>query len=235
MRGGIGIMKVEQTAISIQYGDVDGDYNCEKVVLFGTPYGPNQSYIQQLELLIHYMNDKKLRFQLDLTGYDIHLFLGDFLKKNCSQILITGRTGGSGDYAIARLYSLENNKLKLILDEEDLSKKLTCQSGYINMNGALGITCPASGQTFMLENRGSFNPYSAYSGIRQDVSQPIVTAINTIYPIMQPYDNFYSLQTQQRIIGVNNADLLGFIQSVIQVTEEVAIIRSQTLVKYPNS
>ena len=103
------------------------------------------------------------------------------------------------------------------------------------MNGALGITCPASGQTFMLENRGSFNPYSAYSGIRQDVSQPIVTAINTIYPIMQPYDNFYSLQTQQRIIGVNNADLLGFIQSVIQVTEEVAIIRSQTLVKYPNS
>ena len=102
MRGGIGIMKVEQTAISIQYGDVDGDYNCEKVVLFGTPYGPNQSYIQQLELLIHYMNDKKLRFQLDLTGYDIHLFLGDFLKKNYSQILITGRTGGSGDYAIAR-------------------------------------------------------------------------------------------------------------------------------------
>ena len=75
-------MQVDQTVISIQYGDVDGDYNCEKVVLFGTPYSPSQSYIQQLELLIHYMDDRKLRFQLDLTGYDIRLFLGDFLKTN---------------------------------------------------------------------------------------------------------------------------------------------------------
>ena len=235
MRGGVEIMNVDQNAISIQYGDVDGDYNCEKIILFGTPYGPNQSYTQQLELLIHYMDDTKLRFELDLQGYGIHLFLGDFLNKNYSQILITGRTGGSGDYAILRLYCLENNKLKLILDEEDLLRKLVYQSGYINMNGTLEITCPASGQTFMLESRGGFNPYSSYGGVRQDMGQPTVTAINTIYPIMQPYDNFYSLQTQQRIIGANNSDVLGLIQSVIQVTEEAPLIRSQALVKYANS
>lgn len=228
-------MQLDQTVISVQYGDVDGDYNCEKVVLFGTPYGANQAYIQQLELLIHYMNDQKLRFQLDLTGYDIHVFLGDFLKLNRSQILITGRTGGSGDYAIARLYSLENNKLKLILDEEDLSRKLTCQVGYINMNGTLGVTCPATGQTFMLESRGHINPYSPYPAMRQDSIQPTITAINTIYPILQPYENYYSLQTQQRIIGVNNADLLGLIQSIIQVTEESLIITNQALVKFPNT
>ena len=52
-------MQSDQTVISIQYGDVDGDYNCEKVVLFGTPYSPGQSYIQQLELLIHYMDDRE--------------------------------------------------------------------------------------------------------------------------------------------------------------------------------
>ena len=232
MRGGMGDMQVDQTVISIQYGDVDGDYNCEKVVLFGTPYSPSQSYIQQLELLIHYMDDRKLRFQLDLTGYDIRLFLGDFLKTNHSQILITGRTGGSGDYAIARLYNLENNKLKLILDEEDLSRKLTCQAGYINMNGTLGVTCPATGQTFMLESRGHFNPYAS---IRQELVQPMIKAVNTIYPIQQPYENYYSLQIQQRIIGANNADLLGLIQSVIQLTQEVPIIKSQALVKFPNT
>ena len=87
----------------------------------------------------------------------------------------------------------------------------------------------------MLESRGGFNPYSSYGGVRQDMDQPTVTAINTIYPIMQPYDNFYSLQTQQRIIGANNSDVLGLIQSVIQVTEEAPLIRSQALVKYANS
>ena len=68
MRGGVEIMNVDQNAISIQYGDVDGDYNCEKIILFGTPYGPNQSYTQQLELLIHYMDDTKLRFGTRFTG-----------------------------------------------------------------------------------------------------------------------------------------------------------------------
>ena len=120
-------MQLDQAVLSIQFGDIDGDYNCEKVVLFGTPYSPNQPYIQQVELLIHYMDDRKLKFQLDLIGYDLQLFLGDFLKMNQNQILITGRTGGENDAVIVRLYTLEDNRLKLLLDEEDLAKKLTCQ------------------------------------------------------------------------------------------------------------
>ena len=63
MRGGVEIMNVDQNAISIQYGDVDGDYNCEKIILFGTPYGPRSAR------LFHYMDDTKLRFELDLQGY----------------------------------------------------------------------------------------------------------------------------------------------------------------------
>jgi len=84
----------------------------------------------------------------------------------------------------------------------------------------------------MLESRGHFNPYAS---IRQELVQPMITAVNTIYPIQQPYENYYSLQIQQRIIGANNADLLGLIQSVIQLTQEVPIIKSQALVKFPNT
>ena len=103
-------MQLDQAVLSIQFGDIDGDYNCEKVVLFGTPYSPNQPYIQQVELLIHYMDDRKLKFQLDLIGYDLQLFLGDFLKMNQNQILITGRTGGENDAVIVRLYTLEDKR-----------------------------------------------------------------------------------------------------------------------------
>ena len=84
----------------------------------------------------------------------------------------------------------------------------------------------------MLESRGHLN---LYAGMRQDPIQPMITAVNTIYPIQQPYENYYSLQIQQRIIGVNNADLLGLIQSVIQVTQEAPMIKSQALVKFPNT
>ena len=46
---------------------------------------------------------------------------------------------------------------------------------------------------------------------------------------------FIVYKQQQRIIGANNSDVLGLIQSVIQVTEEAPLIRSQALVKYANS
>ena len=97
------------------------------------------------------------------------------------------------------------------------------------MNGTLGVTCPATGQTFMLESRGHLN---LYAGMRQDPIQPMITAVNTIYPIQQPYENYYSLQIQQRIIGVNNADLLGLIQSVIQVTQEAPMIKVRHLLSF---
>lgn len=222
-------MQLDQAVLSIQFGDIDGDYNCEKVVLFGTPYSPNQPYIQQVELLIHYMDDLKLKFQLDLIGYDLQLFLGDFLKMNQNQILITGRTGGENDAVIVRLYTLEDNRLKLLLDEEDLAKKLTCQAGYINMNGMIGVTCPATGQTFMIDSRGPMTPYA---GVRKDLIQPMITTLYTLYPVKQPYEKYYSLQIQQRIIGAHPSDVLGMIQTVIELTQEAPIIKSQRLINF---
>lgn len=224
-------MNNEAVIISIQYGDVDGDYKCERIVLQGVPHGEGSSFIQQLELIIHYMDDTQLRFKLDFSGYAINLFLGDFLKVGYDQILITGQSGGSGNYTLARLYQLEQNRLKLIVDDEDLSNILQFQVTYQN-NGQLGIMSLATGTIFTLNLKGRMIVNPGYNPMPQRMPQPTVSAINTLYPIKQPYSNYYSLQTQQRIIGDVNADMLGMMQSVIELTQVAPAIQSQAIVQF---
>ena len=60
---------------------------------------------------------------------------------------------------------------------------------------------------------------------------PSISNVNTVYPILQPYNNYYTLQVQQRIVGVSNSDTLGFIQSIVNVNEndKIDIIRQDIL------
>ena len=93
----------------------------------------------------------------------------------------------------------------------------------------IGVTCPATGQTFMLDSRGPMTPYA---GVRKDLIQPMITTLYTLYPIKQPYENYYCLQVQQRIIGAYPSEVLGMIQTVIELTQEAPIIKNQQLINF---
>lgn len=224
-------MENEQSVIGIQYGDVDGDYKCEKIILMGTPYQEGSSFMSELELIVHYMDDAKFKFKIDFSGYAMNLFLGDFLQEGSDQILIIGQSGGSGNYALARLYKFEQSRLKLVIDDEDLSNLLRYQTYYQN-DGEIGIKSLTTGAGFTLNIRGRRLTSPGYNPMPQPLSVPSVSNINSIYPIKQPYSNYYTLQIQQRIIGEVNADLLGMMQSIIEITQSVPVIQTQAIVQF---
>ena len=68
--------------------------------------------------------------------------------------------------------------------------------------------------------------------MRKDLIQPMITTLYTLYPVKQPYEKYYSLQIQQRIIGAHPSDVLGMIQTVIELTQEAPIIKSQRLINF---
>lgn len=225
------MMENEQSVIGIQYGDVDGDYKCEKIILMGIPYEEGSSFMSEVELIVHYMDDAKFKFKIDFSGYAINLFLGDFLQEGYDQILITGQSGGNGNYVLTRLYKFEQNRLKLVIDDEDLSNLLQYQTFYQN-DGQIGVQSLATGAVFTLNVRGRRLTSPGYNPMPQPFSPPSVSTINTIYPIKQPYSNYYTLQLQQRIIGEVNADILGMMQTVIELTQLVPVIQSQAIVQF---
>ncbi|MGL5330730.1 MAG: hypothetical protein ACRDD7_15790 [Peptostreptococcaceae bacterium] len=217
-------MNRDELIISSLYGNIDEDLKCEKVTLVGIHQDEDMPYVTSLKLIIENEN-KKLIFKIDMEGYQFNLFLGDFLNINSEQILISGQYGGSGGHAIFRLYKFKNNKLKLILDDEKLSKQLNCNAKFLD-DYKLNVSCETTNKDYTIDISKNFKRYLDLvydNGKALEGAHPTISLPNTIYPIKISYNNYYYLQIQQRIIGVSNGDILGGIQSVIEVNEKEKI------------
>lgn len=228
---------IKKTVIlNTRYGDVDGDSKPEKVTLVGTPFDENSVYIQNLQLIIEHSTNPIQTFNIYVDGYVFNLALVDVFKNNIDQIIITGQYGGSGGFAIFRLYEYKDSKLKLILTDETLSNQINCYATY-EKNKTVSARCLETNKLYTIDI--SNNPkiyldliYDKNGSVIKDLT-PIVSDVNTVYPILAPYNNFYSLQVQQRIIGISNSDTLGVIQSIIEVNEQGKIeIKEQYLISF---
>jgi hypothetical protein len=218
MRGGT--LYRNTVIISTQYGDIDGDSKIEKVTLVGIPYEENEPYMEELQLIIEKEDKSKEFFNIKAGGYSFNLFLGNIIQGKSDQILITGQSGGSGMYAVTRLYKYKNKRLKLIFNDEVLSSKLICYARYLK-GFKVEVICKEANKKHIIDikNNSQENLAPIYDNQGNIISniEPSVSGVNSIYPIMIPYSDYYSLQIQQRIIGVNNADNLGVIQTIINI------------------
>ena len=115
--------------IDTQFGDIDGDLICEKIILKGIQEIENSSFMNKLQLVIEKERDKKI-YDINIKGYFFNLYLVNILNNNSQQILITGHYSKSRGDVITRIFKYENNKLKIIIDDKDLSNKLKCKSRY---------------------------------------------------------------------------------------------------------
>jgi len=208
--------------ISTKYGDIEGDSKPEKVTLIGVPFEENQPYLKELELIIEKENKSKEFFKIKTEGYSFSLYLVNILEGNADQILITGQSGGSGMYSVARLYRYKNKKLKLILNDEILSDKLSCTAKYLD-GYKVEVICAEANKKYIIDIKNNYSGYldTIYDKQGNLISHitPSVSFINTIYPIIIPYNDYYSLQIQQRIIGISNSDTLGVIQTIINMDD----------------
>lgn len=208
--------------ISTQYGDIDGDSKLEKVTLVGISYEENEPYMEELQLIIEKEDKSKEIFNIKAGGYSFNLFLGNIIQGKSDQILITGQSGGSGMYAVTRLYKYKIKKLKLIFDDELLSSKLSCSAKYLE-EYKVEVICSEVNNKHIIDIKDNYpenlDPiYDNQGNLISDI-EPSVSGVNTLYPIIIPYNDYYSLQIQQRIIGVSNSDSLGVIQTIINIDD----------------
>lgn len=208
--------------VSVQIGDIDGDYELEKVVLMATPFETGSSYIQSAELIIEKKNKPQENIKLDIIGYDLDLILEDFTGDNNKEILIRGAVGGPGGYVFARIYKYEEGTLKLIFDEKTYAKNISYQSRYLD-DYKIQVVCKNTNRSFEFdiskEDKELLNLIYDKNGNFMGDSNPYVSQMNTIYPVKPVDQKYYSLMVQQKVSGFSKYYLLAGIETMFDIDE----------------
>lgn len=215
-------MNTKGIILSTKYGDINGDYNLEKVTLIGYPLEEGVGFISKLELLIEGENLKE-SFKIQEEGYEFKLFLINTTNNNIDKILIIGDYGGSGGYIISNLYKYKENKLKFIFSNKTFKDKYIYESIFLPDYKAVVISKENKKKYIIdIKNKGREYLDLIYDkdGNILPYINPEVSSINSIFPIQLTFNNYYSLLVYQRIIGVVNSDTLGWIQTTIDIYDD---------------
>ena len=187
----------------------------DKVILVGIfPY-ENSSYSENLELVVNPEVGYPVKIQLPYSGYDMQLFCGDFTNDGRDEIMVRGSFGGSGGYEIGVIYKFDNNKIKEIFNQNDITKNNSCTAKFKD-NYKVHVNCGEKKYSINLATRPKDYLELAYDsngkvlpGVQANVDAP-----NALFPIKDVDNSYYELLIQQRIVGLVNADTLGIIQTI---------------------
>ena len=191
------------------------EHSQDKSILVGILPYENSTYSENLELIIKPEVGYPTKIKLPFSGYDMQLFCGDFTNDKKDEIMVRGSFGGSGGFEIGVIYKFENNQIKEIFNQDDISKNNPCSATFKD-NYKVHISCGEKKYSINLSSRPKNYLQLAYDENGKVLPGVVayVDAPNALFPIKDVDNSYYELLIQQRIVGVVNADTLGIIQTV---------------------
>ncbi|MTV48284.1 VCBS repeat-containing protein [Heliobacillus mobilis] len=229
--------KGPQTMIVKKWADVNGDHIADLVSLVGTSAGDRSGAFSKITLVIEDgLTKATYKYPLPFkNGYTPMLFLGDFNKDLISDILVNISTGGSGGLFWNALYSFRYNQLTSLFDIEKFNQGLQLQVIY-REDYRVVVASSDRTQTVTLDvsNRKEYytDIYSPNGKLRKPVNGQVLP-LEIINPIDLNRDGTFSLLANQRIIGIANADTLGYVQSTWDWYGTSFRLRNYSVVLYP--
>lgn len=213
-------MNMNKALLDTKYGDVNGDGIPDKVSLFGTRSEDNEStYIMNLAIVIEDGRTKELKTIVPKmnSGYNPTIFLADFTRDKVDEIKLSMETGGSGGYGNYYIYSFIKNETKEIFDSDRFNVENLYKVNYENLY-RVNVGSIALDKLFVLDISNKGNEYlSELYDVNGVLIKPIegqVQAISLLVPfVSNEKEEYYELSAFQRIVGIYNADTIGYIQS----------------------
>jgi hypothetical protein len=202
-----------QTAI----GDVDGDGKKEDVSLYGIKFTKGSSYYKELYVVVRDEKNAKVEnsFELDFGGYVPRLILSNITKKDSSEIVVSAPTGGSGGMVDYSIWSLENNLLNEIFTSED-NEGIQLDGEFLP-NYRVKLYFPLAEKAIIMDlPRGpeayiQVGLYDTKGNLLKHHVKPHMQGIINLLPIDTNGDGVSELLFTQRIVGLYNADTLGYV------------------------
>ncbi|MGG5461366.1 hypothetical protein [Clostridium sp. B9] len=214
----------KQTILDVKIGNVIEKDSKDKVILVGSYFEKGSNYVENIEIVINPGDgNEPITTKVDYSGYNLELFLGDFNNDGRDEIMLRGAYGGTGGFAISVVYVYSNGKLKQIFNPDMFSEKYELTSKYLEdyMVEVLSNTLREK-YTFYIGNKPKIYLdiiYDKNGKVKKD-EIPTVSAINNAFPIKAVYQETYYLFIRQRVVGVSNADTIGFIESFVSLIDD---------------
>lgn len=241
--------------IDAAYGSITNKYTEDKVILVGEFPDEKSNYTNSLQLVINRENDLPLTIDVPYSGYNMQLFVGDFTgdrlenimirgeyKKPCNNIINENKNVNNTsenkniiNYEIGAIYKYENENLIEIFNLERYRKNNSCSAKFKN-NYRTSVTCNKKKYLIDLSTRSKDYLemiYDENKKLKLNLS-PIIDNPSGIYPIKQAFNDYYELLIYQRIVGINNMDTLGTIETLLDLRDNKLNIIYEGLLSYPH-
>lgn len=247
----------KKVIIDSAYGNITNKYADDKITLVGVYESEKRNYVNDLQLVIDRENDLPITIDVPYSGYNMQLFIGDFTGDRLDNIMIRGEYNYSTNnvinenknvnnriniseknnlinYEIGVIYKYENKNLIEIFNMKEYKNNSLCYAKFKN-NYRTSVTCGKKKYLIDLSKRpkGYLNMiYDENKKVRGDLI-PFIDAPIGIYPIKQASNDCYDLLIYQRIIGINKTDIIGTIETLLEVNDNKLNIIYKGLLSYP--
>ena len=221
-----------EVIIDIKEGKLTNQNKGDVVCLKGQKLSEDSNYIEDLSIVIKSKDIGEKEFPLKIGGYNFTLYLGEFSDECTEDILIYGETGGSGSYVITNVYHYDDGKLLEIFNADTFSDKYKCKCRYLK-DYKVEVICERVQKKYILDisNIGKqylSETYDMDGKIITD-SDPTVSYANNVYPLKDLASSLMKLEIYQRIIGIDNINILGAIQSIVSLDKGKCTIIKQDI------
>ena len=207
--------------IDKKIGDVTGDGIANQVILLGQYMDKGQSSAVE-NLKIEVQNGKSSLVEeiliSDVIGYQPTISLFPFRNKKINDIFISIESGGSGGFGYFYIFGYDGTHFKKLFDSAMFNSLFTYAVPYLNQYKVEIINQTLKKKYILdIQDKGQEYLKEIYDKNGQ-LKKPIagdVSELNQLFPIDVNHDGIYELLALERVIGLYNADLLGYVETVL--------------------
>ena len=211
-----------EVIIDTKKGKVTEEAKDDLVFLKGDKFNEDTNFIENLSIVIKSDDMGEREYPLKLGGYNFKLYLGSFCDDSTEDILIYGESGGSGNYAIANIYHYDDGKLLEIFNSDTFSDKYKYKCRYLN-DFKVELICDKLQKKYIIDistiDKNNLSEIYDMDGKIITDTDPSVSYVNSIYPLLELNSNIMKVEAYQRIIGITNSSTLGEMISIISLDE----------------
>lgn len=234
----------KKVIIDAAYGSITNKYADDKVILVGEFPDEKSNYANSLQLVIDRENDLPLTMNVPYDGCNMQLFVGDFTGDRIDNIMIRGeynntlvdKNGHNNliNYELGVIYKYENEKLIEIFNMEKYKNNNLPYAKFKN-NYRTSVYCNKKKYLIDLSTRSKEYLNGIYDENKKVKTNLIPTVDNPsgIFPIKEVFNDCYNLLIYQKIVGINNSDVIGTIETLINLNDNKINIIYEGLLSFP--
>lgn len=234
----------KKVIIDVAYGSITNKYSDDSVVLVGEFHDEKSNHANSLQLVINRENDLPITVNVPYNGYNMQLFVGDFTGDKIDNIMIRGeyenpqiyKDGNDNliSYELGVIYKYESEKLIEIFNMKKYkNNNLACAK--FKSNYRTSVSCGKKKYLIDLSTRPKEYLNKIYDEDKRVKTnlKPTLDNPSEIFPMKVVFSDCYNLLIYQRIVGINNSDVIGTIETLINLNNNKINIIYEGLLSYP--